>query len=216
MFDVLLYQPEIPPNTGNVIRLCANTGARLHLIRPLGFDLDDRQLRRAGLDYHEYATLKVHDSLEATLASLAPPRLFALSTRNSTRHDQVRFEAGDAFLFGPETRGLPDDAVATATDIGTRAAATEGVTLLSGKGVHELSVVRADKGTALRALAEDVGVDAIVYLGDDVTDEHVFAVLGEDDLGIKVGPGETAALVRVADCTEVPPVLAAVASLRRR
>lgn len=109
MFDVLLYQPEIPPNTGNVIRLCANTGARLHLIRPLGFDLDDRQLRRAGLDYHEYATLKVHDSLEAALASLAPPRLFALSTRNSTRHDQVRFEAGDAFLFGPETRGLPDD-----------------------------------------------------------------------------------------------------------
>ena len=109
MFDVLLYQPEIPPNTGNVIRLCANTGARLHLIRPLGFDLDDRQLRRAGLDYHEYATLKVHDSLEAALASLAPPRLFALSTRNSMRHDQVRFEAGDAFLFGPETRGLPDD-----------------------------------------------------------------------------------------------------------
>ena len=112
MFDVLLYQPEIPPNTGNVIRLCANTGARLHLIRPLGFDLDDRQLRRAGLDYHEYATLKVHDSLEAALASLAPPRLFALSTRNSMRHDQVRFEAGDAFLFGPETRGLPDDVLA--------------------------------------------------------------------------------------------------------
>ncbi|WP_129134756.1 tRNA (cytidine(34)-2'-O)-methyltransferase [Luteimonas sp. YGD11-2] len=109
MFDVLLYQPEIPPNTGNVIRLCANTGARLHLIRPLGFDLDDRQLRRAGLDYHEYATLNVHDSLEAALVALAPPRLFALSTRNSTRHDQVRFEAGDAFLFGPETRGLPDD-----------------------------------------------------------------------------------------------------------
>ncbi len=112
MFDVLLYQPEIPPNTGNVIRLCANTGARLHLIRPLGFDLDDRQLRRAGLDYHEYATLNVHDSLEAALVALAPPRLFALSTRNSTRHDQVRFEAGDAFLFGPETRGLPDDVLA--------------------------------------------------------------------------------------------------------
>ena len=109
MFDVILYQPEIPPNTGNVIRLCANTGARLHLIEPVGFSLDDRQLRRADLDYHEYATLKVHDSLEAALASLAPPRLFALSTRNSTRHDQVRFEAGDAFLFGPETRGLPDD-----------------------------------------------------------------------------------------------------------
>lgn len=108
MFDVLLYQPEIPPNTGNVIRLCANTGARLHLIRPLGFDLDDRQLRRAGLDYHEYATLRVHDSLDAAIAAIAPPRLFALSTRNSTRHDQVRFEPGDAFLFGPETRGLPD------------------------------------------------------------------------------------------------------------
>ena len=108
MFDVLLYQPEIPPNTGNVIRLCANTGARLHLIRPLGFELEDRQLRRAGLDYHEYATLQVHASLDAALAAIAPPRLFALSTRNSTRHDQVSFEAGDAFLFGPETRGLPD------------------------------------------------------------------------------------------------------------
>ncbi|TKS53166.1 tRNA (cytidine(34)-2'-O)-methyltransferase [Luteimonas yindakuii] len=116
MFDVLLYQPEIPPNTGNVIRLCANTGARLHLIRPLGFDLDDRQLRRAGLDYHEYATLRVHDSLDAALAAIAPRRLFALSTRNSTRHDQVRFEADDAFLFGPETRGLPDDVLAGIPD----------------------------------------------------------------------------------------------------
>lgn len=106
--DVLLYQPEIPPNTGNVIRLCANTGARLHLIRPLGFSLDDRQLRRAGLDYHEYAALQVHDSLEAALASIAPTRLFALSTRSSVRYDQPRYLPGDAFLFGPETRGLPD------------------------------------------------------------------------------------------------------------
>jgi tRNA (cytidine/uridine-2'-O-)-methyltransferase len=108
MFDVLLYQPEIPPNTGNVIRLCANTGARLHLIAPLGFDLDDRQLRRAGLDYHEYADLQVHDSLDAALAVIAPPRLFALSTRNSVRYDTVRYAPDDAFLFGPETRGLPD------------------------------------------------------------------------------------------------------------
>jgi len=107
--DVLLYQPEIPPNTGNVIRLCANTGARLHLIRPLGFDLDDRQLRRAGLDYHEYANLQVHDSLDAALAALAPARLFALSTRGTVRFDQPRYQPGDAFLFGPETRGLPQE-----------------------------------------------------------------------------------------------------------
>ena len=107
MFDVILHQPEIPPNTGNAIRLCANTGARLHLVRPLGFDMDDCQLRRAGLDYHEYATLRVHDSLDAALAAIAPPRLFALSTRNSVRYDQPRYAAGDAFLFGPETRGLP-------------------------------------------------------------------------------------------------------------
>jgi tRNA (cytidine/uridine-2'-O-)-methyltransferase len=109
MFDVLLYQPEIPPNTGNVIRLCANTGARLHLIRPLGFTLEDAQLRRAGLDYHEYATLRVHDSLDAALDALRPPRLFALSTRGTVRYDTVAFAPDDAFLFGPETRGLPDD-----------------------------------------------------------------------------------------------------------
>ena len=109
MFDVVLYQPEIPPNTGNVIRLCANTGARLHLVEPLGFSLDDRQLRRAGLDYHEYATLRVHASLDDALAAIAPTRAFALSTRNSVRYDTPRFAAGDAFVFGPETRGLPED-----------------------------------------------------------------------------------------------------------
>jgi len=113
MFDVVLYQPEIPPNTGNVIRLCANTGARLHLIAPLGFELEDRQLKRAGLDYHEYATLRVHDSLDAALAAIAPRRLFALSTRNSARYDEPRFAAGDAFLFGPETRGLPQEVLAS-------------------------------------------------------------------------------------------------------
>ncbi|MFT3763723.1 MAG: tRNA (uridine(34)/cytosine(34)/5-carboxymethylaminomethyluridine(34)-2'-O)-methyltransferase TrmL [Pseudoxanthomonas sp.] len=105
--DVLLYQPEIPPNTGNAIRLCANTGARLHLIRPLGFELEDRQLKRAGLDYHEYARIQVHDSLEAALQAIRPRRLFALSTRGRQRYDQVRYAPGDAFLFGPETRGLP-------------------------------------------------------------------------------------------------------------
>ena len=108
-FDVLLFQPEIPPNTGNVIRLCANTGARLHLIEPLGFDLSDRQLKRAGLDYHEYSRLQVHPDLDTALARIAPNRLFALSTRASVRYDSVAFEEGDAFLFGPESRGLPQD-----------------------------------------------------------------------------------------------------------
>ena len=118
MFDVILYQPEIPPNTGNVIRLCANTGARLHLVEPLGFALDDKQLRRAGLDYHEYAPLQVHASLDAALSALAQrngaaPRLFALSTRGTQRFDGPAFAADDAFLFGPETRGLPDDVLAS-------------------------------------------------------------------------------------------------------
>ncbi len=114
MFDVILYQPEIPPNTGNVIRLCANTGARLHLVRPLGFTLEDRQLKRAGLDYHEYASLQVHDDLAAALVAIehangTAPRVFALSTRSTVRFDMPRYAPGDVFLFGPETRGLPTD-----------------------------------------------------------------------------------------------------------
>src|SRR5690606_26875282 len=108
MIDIILYQPEIPPNTGNVIRLFANTGARLHLVRPLGFDMDDRQLRRAGLDYHEDGRVAVHDDLGTALAAIAPPRLFALSARGRVRYDAPRYAAGDAFLFGCETRGLPD------------------------------------------------------------------------------------------------------------
>jgi len=116
LFDVILHRPEIPPNTGNAIRLCANTGARLHLVRPLGFDMDDRQLRRAGLDYHEYARVHVHDSLAEALAAIAPPRLFALSSRGTVRYDTPRFAAGDAFLFGRETAGLPGDVLASIPD----------------------------------------------------------------------------------------------------
>lgn len=107
MFHVILHRPEIPPNTGNVIRLCANTGALLHLVEPLGFSLDDKQLRRAGLDYHEYASMQVHADLDAALATVAPGRVFALSTRGQCRYDQVAFRPGDAFLFGSETAGLP-------------------------------------------------------------------------------------------------------------
>ncbi|HCI12641.1 MAG: tRNA (uridine(34)/cytosine(34)/5-carboxymethylaminomethyluridine(34)-2'-O)-methyltransferase TrmL [Gallionellales bacterium GWA2_60_142] len=107
MFNVILYQPEIPPNTGNVIRLCANTGCQLHLIKPLGFTLEDKQLIRAGLDYHEFATLRVHDSLTDCLASLGETRVFALTTKGSTPFQLVEYRRGDAFLFGPESRGLP-------------------------------------------------------------------------------------------------------------
>lgn len=107
MFEVVLYQPEIPPNTGNVVRLCVNTGARLHLIRPLGFAIDDKQLRRAGLDYRERAELREYDSLEAFIATVRPTRLFACTTRGGRRHTEPGYQAGDALLFGPETRGLP-------------------------------------------------------------------------------------------------------------
>lgn len=97
VLDVILFQPEIPPNTGNVIRLCANTGARLHLIEPLGFDLSDKQLKRAGLDYHEYAPLQVHADLPSALAAISPKRVFALSTRSTVRYDTPQFADGDAF-----------------------------------------------------------------------------------------------------------------------
>lgn len=107
MFHIILHQPEIPPNTGNVIRLCANTGAMLHLVEPLGFALEDKQLRRAGLDYHEYARIRVHAGLPQALAAVAPGRVFALSTRGRTRYDRVAYQPGDAFLFGSETAGLP-------------------------------------------------------------------------------------------------------------
>ncbi|KPN70742.1 tRNA (uridine(34)/cytosine(34)/5-carboxymethylaminomethyluridine(34)-2'-O)-methyltransferase TrmL [Neisseria sp. 83E34] len=107
MFTVVLYQPEIPPNTGNIIRLCANTGMDLHLVKPLGFPLDSAKMKRAGLDYHEFASLTVHEDFDACLKALAGRRIFALTTKGSSRYDQAAFAPGDVFLFGPETRGLP-------------------------------------------------------------------------------------------------------------
>ncbi len=107
MFHVVLYEPEIPPNTGNIIRLCANSGSKLHLIHPLGFQLDDKRLRRAGLDYHEWAEVSEHLSLEAFEKAVKPPRLFACSTRGRRCYTEVDYRPGDALLFGPETRGLP-------------------------------------------------------------------------------------------------------------
>jgi tRNA (cytidine/uridine-2'-O-)-methyltransferase len=109
MFSLILYQPEIPPNTGNIIRLCANTGTKLHLIEPLGFEMDEKRLRRAGLDYREFADVEVHESLESCIARIGPRKLYALSTRGETNYAVPAFSAGDAFLFGPETRGLPTD-----------------------------------------------------------------------------------------------------------
>lgn len=113
MFHVILYQPEIPPNTGNIIRLCANTGTRLYLIEPLGFELDDKRLRRAGLDYHEFAEVARFDSLGACLEAIGPQRLFACSTKGSRNYSEVNFEPGDIVLFGPETRGLPGELLAS-------------------------------------------------------------------------------------------------------
>jgi tRNA (cytidine/uridine-2'-O-)-methyltransferase len=107
MFDIVLYEPEIPPNTGNAIRLCANTGARLHLVKPLGFSLRDKLLQRAGLDYHEFATVTLHGDWPACSAFFSGRRMFAATTRGTQRHDQPRYREHDVFLFGPETRGLP-------------------------------------------------------------------------------------------------------------
>jgi tRNA (cytidine/uridine-2'-O-)-methyltransferase len=107
VIDVILFEPEIPPNTGNIIRLCANTGARLHLIEPLGFAWDDARVKRAGLDYHEFADVKRHADYQACLDALGHPRIFAFSAKASTRFDTPAFRTGDALLFGPETRGLP-------------------------------------------------------------------------------------------------------------
>jgi tRNA (cytidine/uridine-2'-O-)-methyltransferase len=113
VFHVILFEPEIPPNAGNAIRLCANTGATLHLVRPLGFTLDDARVKRAGLDYHEMSRVREHASLPDCLAALADSRVFAVETSGSQRHDEVRYRAGDAFLFGRETAGLPAETLAS-------------------------------------------------------------------------------------------------------
>jgi tRNA (cytidine/uridine-2'-O-)-methyltransferase len=112
MFHIILFEPEIPPNTGNIIRLCANTGCQLHLIKPLGFTLDDKNLKRAGLDYHEFSTLKVHDTLAQCLTEFNPARVFAMTTKGSQPFYSLAYQAGDAFLFGPESRGLPAEVLA--------------------------------------------------------------------------------------------------------
>jgi len=112
VFHIVLYEPEIPANTGNIIRLCANSGAWLHLIKPLGFELDDKKLRRAGLDYHEWVAVKVHCSLNAFVDSVKPERIFALTTKGEQIVSDMSFHAQDAFLFGPETRGLPENILA--------------------------------------------------------------------------------------------------------
>jgi tRNA (cytidine/uridine-2'-O-)-methyltransferase len=116
MFDVILYQPEIPPNTGNIIRLCANTGARLHLVKPLGFTLEDKQLLRAGLDYHEFATIAVHESWAECVTVVKDRRLFAVSTKGTQRYDLVDYAVGDVFVFGPESRGLPAEVLGTVAE----------------------------------------------------------------------------------------------------
>ena len=108
MFEIALYQPEIPPNTGNIMRLCANTGCRLHLIHPLGFSLDEKQVRRAGMDYRDLAVVQEHDSFAAFNVAMQGRRVFALSTKSRTNYSDATFQAGDVLLFGPETRGLPE------------------------------------------------------------------------------------------------------------
>jgi len=107
MIDIVLFEPEIPANTGNIIRLCANTGAHLHLIQPLGFALDDKRLRRAGLDYHEWVNIRQYAALNDYIDRAKPKRLFAVSTKGASLYNQVKYQPGDALLFGPETRGLP-------------------------------------------------------------------------------------------------------------
>ncbi|GAA5316483.1 MAG: tRNA (uridine(34)/cytosine(34)/5-carboxymethylaminomethyluridine (34)-2'-O)-methyltransferase TrmL [Candidatus Pelagadaptatus aseana] len=109
ILNIVLYQPEIPPNTGNIIRLCANTGAALHLIKPIAFELDDKRLRRAGLDYGEWKDMQVHDSWQDFLQNCQPQNLYAISTKGKSWYTDIEFKAGDYLVFGPETRGLPDD-----------------------------------------------------------------------------------------------------------
>ena len=109
MFHIVLFEPEIPANTGNIIRLCANTGSQLHLIHPLGFDMDDKKLRRAGLDYHEFSDVQQYDSYDDFIETVKPKRIFGISTKGTKYVHDVKYQEGDALLFGPETRGLPEE-----------------------------------------------------------------------------------------------------------
>ena len=109
MFNIVLFEPEIPPNTGNIIRLCANTGCQLHLIKPLGFDMEEKALRRAGLDYHEWANVRIHENYQDFLEKEQPEKIYALTTKGRSTHSETSFKEGDFLMFGPETRGLPDD-----------------------------------------------------------------------------------------------------------
>ena len=136
MLDVVLYQPEIPPNTGNIIRLCANTGFPLHLIAPLGFHMEERRLRRAGLDYREWARVRTHDSLDAYLKAARPMRLLAFSTRGTRNYASIEYRKGDALLFGPETRGLPQPVL-------ERVAAEERATIPMQPGNRSLNLSNA-------------------------------------------------------------------------
>lgn len=117
MIHIVLYEPEIPPNTGNVIRLCANTGHQLNLIEPLGFDLDDKKLRRAGLDYDEWAKVRVHKNLQDFISEYSPSRVLCCTTKGKRFYSDIRFQPGDALLFGPETRGLPEEVLAKAPEL---------------------------------------------------------------------------------------------------
>ena len=109
MFNIVLFEPEIPPNTGNIIRLCTNTGCQLHLIKPLGFDMEEKALRRAGLDYHEWASVRIHDNYADFLEKEQPKIIYALTTKGKRTHSEASFKEGDFLMFGPETRGLPED-----------------------------------------------------------------------------------------------------------
>jgi len=133
MLDVVLYEPEIPPNTGNIIRLCANTGFRLHLIEPMGFELDDKRLRRAGLDYSEFASLQVHASLELCIEQLSPRKIWSMTTKTDRVYTDADFQPGDMILLGPETRGLPADVIAS----------TDAITLPMGLNSRSLNLSNA-------------------------------------------------------------------------
>lgn len=109
MFNIVLFEPEIPPNTGNIIRLCANTGCQLHLIKPLGFDMEEKALRRAGLDYHEWANVRIHENYADFLDKEQPKTIYALTTKGKSTHSETQFKEGDFLMFGPETRGLPEE-----------------------------------------------------------------------------------------------------------